>query len=634
MVALLCFIGILLSGDFLAVTRFNRKFGELTPFTLCAVSLLAYCFGLFHFLSAGVWFIGLSVVGIYAFGTFTIIKQKKCSGLKKAFLNPVFYIFIAVCLISLWGDYGQLANGYDDIGHWQDCVKTMVYLDDFYANPAGNSTFGTYPPFMAMIQYVVQMLNKNIIGAGFCEWMNVYIYHIFTFSLFLPVLVLISEQNRCSKSILAVAGLSVMTLPTIFFQRIFTSTMIDPFLSVEAGVAFFLIAYRKKIWSSGLIISVLIPALVLTKDLGTLFAVFLLLFLLYCALKEKSYSLFIMSLGGAVLSNVSWTMVKTINHTVDAKPNAVNWLRYIGALFGKYDGIEDYKIESVTNYRTALFDKTAAVGNAFIKVNMCYFLLILILVGLFIVWYFHKRKMNEHEFLLPNLAVYTVMLAIFLFGLGGVYMDKYIHTEAVALASYTRYVNTVINVLVIELFLMVMTDSKIYNVRYSCILLAVIIAVSPIDASIQFLSREDVRQERQERMDADSFAAEIVENCKEGSRIYLVSQGNRGWDYLVIKLMSRPYVSYQSIAGDDYNWSFAEQVDPADIYTKRMTIDIWREELFESDKYDYVAVARSDDYLQTEFISLFEDTDIIRPHSIYEIDHSNKRLVPIFVRGD
>lgn len=213
-------------------------------------------------------------------------------------------------------------------------------------------------------------------------------------------------------------------------------------------------------------------------------------------------------------------------------------------------------------------------------------------------------------------------------------MDKYIYTEAVALASYTRYVNTVINVLAVDLFLMVMTDKKIYNVRYSGILLAVIIAVSPINASVRFLSREDVRQEQQDRMDPDSFAEEILENCEVGSRIYLVSQRNRGWDYLVIKFMSRPYISYQSIAGDDYNWSFAEQVDPADIYTKRMTIDLWREELFESNNYDYVAIARSDNYLQTEFISLFQDTDIIKPHSIYKIDHDNKILVPVFVKGD
>lgn len=633
MVALLCFMGILLSGDFLAVTKFNRKFGELTPFTLCAVSLLAYCFGLFHLLSAGVWVIGLSVVGIYAFGAFTIIRQKNYSRLKKAFLNPVFLIFIVVCLISLWGDYGQLANSYDDIGHWQDCVKTMVYLNDFHANPAGNSTFGTYPPFMAMIQYVVQMLNQSIAGAGFCEWINFYIYHIFTFSLFLPVLVFLSDQDRRNKSILAVAGLSAAILPTIFFQRVFTSTMIDPFLSVEAGVAFFLIIYRKKIWSSDLIISVLLPALVLTKALGTLFAVFLLLFLLYCSLKEKSYGLFVISLGGTVLAKVSWTMVKAVNHTVDTTSDSVNWPRYIAALFGKYDGLEDYKIESVINYRTALFNKIATVGNEFVKLNICYFFVILMFVGLFIVWYFHKRKVNEHEFLLPGLAVYIAMLILFLLGMGGVHMDKFVPADAVAFPSYPRYLNTVINILVIELFLMVMTD-KIYNVRCSCILLAVIIAVSPIDASIQFLSREDVKQQQQARMDADSFAAEIVEHCEEGSRVYLISQRNKGWDYLVIKFMSRPYLSYQSIAGNDYNWSFAEQADPADVYIKAMTIDLWSEELFESDDYDYVAIARSDDYLQAEFISLFKDTDVIKPHSIYKIDHSNKILVPIFVRGD
>lgn len=633
MAALLCFIGILLSGDFLAVTKFNRKFGEVTPFTLCAVSLLAYCFGLFHLLSTGVWVIGLGVVGIYAFGIFTMIKQKRGIGLKKAFLNPVFYIFMAVCVIGIWGDYGQMANGYDDIGHWQDCVKVMVYLDDFYANPAGNSTFGTYPPFMAMIQYAVQMLNMNITGAEFCEWINFYVYHIFTFALFLPALVFISDQEHRNKSTLVVAGLSVMILPTIFFQRIFTSTMIDPFLAVEAGVAFFLIAYRKKIRSSDLIIGVLLPALVLTKDLGMLFAVFLLLFLLYCSLKEKNYSLFMISLAGVVFATVSWTIVKAVNHTVAAAHNAVvNWLRYMGALFGKFEGLEDYKVESVTNFRTALFDRTAAVGNTFVKMNICYFLLIIIVVGLFIIWYFRKRRLNEQEFMLPNLAVYIVMLAVFLFGLGGVYMDKYVYTEAVALASYERYVNTVINILVIELSLMIMTDREIYNVRNSCILLAVIIAASPINTSIQFLSREAVKQTQQARMDADSFAAEIVENCEEGSRIYLVSQGNKGWDYLVIKFMSRPYLSYQSIAGDDYNWSFAEQADPSDIYTKRMTPDLWREELFESDDYDYVAIARSDNYLQTEFISLFKDTDTIKPHSIYRIDRSNQILVPVFVK--
>ncbi|WP_026491165.1 hypothetical protein [Butyrivibrio sp. XPD2002] len=631
MAPLIIFCFLILSGDYLAVSVFRCKFGEITPFTFCIIPLIAYIFGLLNILHIGAYAVCFFAAGAYIVGTVFLYKRRDFSLLKNGFYEYTFVTFLIVGTLALWGDYGQLASGYDDIGHWQDCVKTMICIDDFYANPIGHSTFGTYPPFMALIQYVIQVLQMSVFGTEFCEWINIYIYHMFTFSLFLPVMGIISKKAKWTNYMIWVG--IIIILPTILFQRVFASTMIDPFMSVAAGVMFFLIAKRKEFRCSNIILCALIPGIAITKDLGLLFAAFGAAFLLYCSVKEKSRC-GIIPLIGTVVAKISWNEVIRINHAVDAKPNSVNWYNYVLALLGEYGDLEEYKIQCVSNYRRALFDKTAFIGNSFLKVDISFFVLFAVMLLTFLLWYMKMKRRGKQGYLLANLIFYCAMLVTFLFGLGGVYMDKFVYTEAVSLASYTRYVNTLVNVLLVELVLFYLTDSSIPSSRIAVITLGVLLIIAPINNIFSYITRAYPRTQHEARKDADLFAQEIVENCNDGANVYLVSQRDRGWDYLVIKFMSRPSICLQSIVGDDYNWSFVKEDDPNDIYVKEMSLERWSNELFEEDMYDYVAISKVDSYFQETFISIFMNIDNVLPHSIYRVNRERRLLEPVYVRAE
>ncbi len=628
MSAVFIFLVVLLSGDILAVVVFNKRFGEYTPVTICSISLVSYCFGLVRHLIEGVWVIGAATIVLYIIAGVSLIKKHAMHNLRKRLLNSLTISFFVVFALAVWGDYGQLANGYDDIGHWVDCVKTMIAIDDFYANPIGHSTFGTYPPFMAMIQYVMQMLNMKIFKAEFCEWLNFLVFHISMFALFMPLLSLVEEKKNALT--MALSTLAVLIIPTVFFQRVFSSTMIDPFLTVSAGVVFVLILERKRITSANIILCLLIPGVVLVKDLGMLFSVFGLILLLISSIKNRKYKTFAIATMGTAFTKISWEIVKAVNHTVDPKPSSVNWWNYANALFGSYGDLPEYKIESVSNYRLALFDKSISVGNWFYKINVSFILILVASIIAYVLWYRYKKRRNEQRILLENLIVHAALFLFFLFGLGGVYMDKFVATEAVTLASYARYVTTALSVPIIELLLLFIIDDREGKVKYIGMILAAVILLSPIPNSIKFVTRQYPVEEGIERADADAFAGELVEHCEDNSTVYLISQRNKGWDYLVVKLMSRPHLALQSIEGDDYNWSFAETANPDDIYTKEMTAEAWSKELFDDDLYDYVAIAKSDAYFSENFRGLFEESvDTVYPHSIYRVDRENRMLTPV-----
>lgn len=638
MLAILLLLFFFLSGDFIAIILFNRRFGEFTIVTVFGLSFILYCFGLIHLLTAGVWVIFIIVSLMYLVGIISIVKR----GIRRISFSPVFICFSIVIALTIWGDYAQLANGSDDIEHWMDCVKTMIHLDDFYANPVGHSSFGTYPPFMAMIQFLIQKLNMAMTGKAFCEWLNFVIYHISIFVLFLPSLIKIEENSitcHCESkhklisscfTIIMCAAIFLLST-TVFFRGLFSSTMIDPFLSIAAGVMFILINQKKEICSS-YILCFLIPGLVLTKDLGLLFAAFGLILLYIRARKEKRFKVLIISTVSSLFAKISWEIVKGINHTIDAKPNSVNWVTYIKALLGSYDGLEEYKIESISNYRLALFHKTETIGNDYFSIEASFFVFIILLLLIYVIWYNYKRKQHEEGLLLSNCIIYISMLLFFIFGLGGVYMDKFVYTESVALASYPRYMNTVINILLIEIVIMLLLHYGGRKLNVISIMLVLMVIISPINNWSKYIKREYYIEEESARHEADEFAYELLNTCEKGSKVYLVSQGTYGdgWrDYLVAKFLTKPYLTFQSTEGNNYNWSFIEKKNPDDIYTKEMTPEQWSKELFNEDGYDYVAIAKPDTFFQDTFISLFQNTEVIAPHSIYMVDKEKQLLIPV-----
>ena len=219
---------------------------------------------------------------------------------------------------------------------------------------------------------------------------------------------------------------------------------------------------------------------------------------------------------------------------------------------------------------------------------------------------------------------------MFILGLGGVYVDKFIYTEAVSLASFERYTNTMLCVLSLELIIILILElwERKYNNLVCVMAVLVIVGVlSPVENTGKYLMRVYPEEQHNQRENTDEFSKKLINNCEPGSNVYFLSQSDYGKNYIYVKFMIRPNLSLQSIAGDDYNWCFVNEADSSNIYFKEMHLEEWKEIIFESGKYDYFAMMKCDDYIRNEFESIFAKADEIIDNAIYRVDAKNKKLI-------
>lgn len=619
------------SGDFCATTVFGRKFGEITPCTVLAYGLIVYIAGVFRCLNVGIVLVFFLAASLYIFSVvYEVRKQELVTRLKNLFSVP-FICFIGLFVVFLFGDFGQMALGTDDPGHWMDCVKVMTYSGEFYANPETYSTFPTYPPMMAMIQLLVQKGYLFVLGGEFCEWLMLFTYHMTVISLFLPICVLVNkivESNkftlRRSTIINFCFAIILCVTVTVFFRKVYSRVGIDPFLACEGAVLFLTILYKERIKFSQIYICLLSAAVVLTKDMGLLFAVFGLLYLVIDSCKEKKFTTLLVSTLFVIASKVSWNHVIQYYGAIDPKPNEVDWVKYIKVLFGVETYGEPYKNEAIAAFKTALIDRAITLGYKGVSIKYLVFIsiLVLITIGLCVVFK-HNRK------IISNSIVCFLCFILFYFGLGGVYVDKFVYTEALSLASYERYVNTLLCVLTIQLVVIFSIEMKNWNKTNQRIIITVclvILAISPIGNTGKFLLRIYPKEAKVIRAASNDFSRKLVENCEPGSTVYFLAQSDYGTKYIYVKFMIRPYLALQSVAGDDYNWCFVDEADPNNIYFKEMHLEDLEYILFESSKYDYFALMRSDDYFRNEFADAFSNPAEIADYSVYWIDKENKCL--------
>ena len=397
--AVIVLLLIILSGDFFATTVLNRKFGEITPCTILIYGFIVYIAGIFQCLNVGIVFSSLLTISAYLFSIVFSVKQHRFMEGLRNFVSIPFFCFLFLFVLLLFGDFKQLTTGYDDPGHWMDCVKVMIYSGEFYANPETHSTFPTYPPMMAVIQLLVQKQYLMITGGEFCEWLMFLTYHVVTFSLFLPFITLLNKGMEEKNSRFAYRGIYCIvfsivlcTTVTVFFRTVHSRVGIDPFLACAGTVVFLAILYKEKIKDFYLYIYLLLPAVVLIKDMGLLFAVFGLVYLMVDSFKEKQVKPLFISTVLVAVSKISWNSVIKYYGAVDPKPNKVNFGKYIKVLFGIEKYSELYKNESIAAFRTALVDRAIKIGNRGVPIKYIIFISIIFLLTVVLCYVFRNNR--------------------------------------------------------------------------------------------------------------------------------------------------------------------------------------------------------------------------------------------------
>lgn len=623
------------SGSIFCSVRFGRKYEEILPITCMGTVMILFIFGILGILKTGIYVVVLLVITLYILSIALLIKKRNLAEFLLAVVTPGSVIFLVVCIAFAYLNHGRLAYSWDEFSHWMDIVKVMTTLDDFGTNPASQSAYQSYPPGMALFQYFLQKIFLFFKPDARFHEPSVYMaYQVFFASLLLPFFK--GQSFRRPLYILLTCTVIFIT-PILFFDSIYSTVYIDPILSFLAGAGFaaiFLNEDRDRVFS--LYIWMLCSMLILTKDSGMLFAS--LLAVAYCisifdqsklseniSSRRKKCQLIGATLLFVFLPKLLWNLELKTSGVRISFGKKVDFVKLWQVLTNQDT---TYLSTVFDNWVDDLFNPYISLGDT--SITVAYYTLFLA-ICLFTILLYKFFTLKESQFKLTRKWVLLIMLAeivIFVFGLCVMYMFKFSEYEAVRLASFTRYVNTVFLAvwLAIELIALRAIDfilSPNKKQTLALILLFSFLAATPVKQIYSFVHRDIVKESIAIRERYAVISTKINEVCDDHSAVYFISQESNGFDYWVTKFSVRPN-TLQPLSTN--TWSIGENpFYDNDVWTKGITAEQLQENLVQN--FDYVALYRLNDYFYENYSVLFEDPAQIEENSVYLVDKHTGLLV-------
>lgn len=621
MLASMIQIIIIFTGSAVGASFFQKKSEELIPITIMMISCILFIFGFWGNLRAGLYFVCVLSIILYVLSAFQVIRTKSYMPTLQCFISPCAIIFLILCVILAYLNYGKLAAEWDEFSHWADSVKAMVHINDFITNPLSHSGHKSYPPSMTLFQYFSVKLDQKIMPNNkFAEWKLFYSYQVFSLSMFLPLLKFISLKKPIEA---LVTICTVCLIPLFFYDNFYYSIYIDAFLGIMAGCAFASILFlEKKDALYNIYITLNCIVLVLAKEVGLYFAIFTALAFLIDKVNSKKLISSCFPLFAIIVSKAMWNQVVARIGGSANKSKAINIFEYMNMFFLHQD--TTYKQTVVENFRTAFYEKTIRIGTTNIQVS--YFgIAVLLIALLYIMYHFYSK----HPILLENTSnkdiyVFIVLhFILYIFFLGASYVYNFVEREGLILASYDRYIRisylSVWVPLIIGLLLAITKVNFTINKNLIFVsLFAFVLLISPMQSVSIFANHVTVRASQNIRNRYSIIIEKIEKNCKENEKIYFISQGNDGYDISNTRFSVRPAWIYDgfSLGGPFYD---------GDIWSKQLTVEEWRNTLFEDD-CDYVAIYRLNDYFYQNYSSIFQNADEICENELYKFDKKKKLL--------
>ena len=604
------FLAVLLSGSVLAAARFGRKFEEILPITCMGIVLLLFLFGAVGILGAGVYAVLIAAACFWAYGLWRLVKGEG-KRLIKSMITPAFAIFCVLFALLMLGDYGMLSTGWDDFSHWQLCVRKMMVLNDFAANPASGIYYQSYPPAMALFQYFFQKLRYLLDSEPvFSEWRLFLAYQVLMIAPAMPFFRELSLQKA------ALAGACLFVLPMLFIGETYTLLYIDSFVGMLAGCGFLAVLMKDRGGLHTVYVSMLCAVLTLSKDVGLFFSCFIgVIFFLNRLLTRGSErnlrraAAALLPLISALGVKLAWKgiLLKLGSKLVFSQP--IDLIEYTKMFFFRTGGY--YRQDCVEAFKRMFFSREFALPG--IGVLTSYFALTIVFgIALYALCGRLMKTQPERVKALRAAGILIfAQLVLYVYCLGATYAYRFSVDEALDLAAYNRYMN----IAYISVFLPLFFGGFLFLSRRKGMLpllclCAALLVVSPMNEVHSFLNRDAVAASYVRREPLDALAEDIRDNCAEDERVYFVSQGSDGRDQVIVQFGAEP-ISVGSALGHSLNH-------------EEVSAEAWMDALMES--YDYVALCQLDETFAESYGSLFEHPEEITDHALYRLDRQKGLL--------
>lgn len=582
----------------------KKGFGKTLPFIFIISTLIIFLSQvIFKTFNIGIYIL----LAIFVISLYLIIKNRNN---KKYIFTNGFYVFISLCLIFLFIDFGRHFFWDDEVGFWGKMVKELFRLDKFYyLNESALRGHNDYPPFIPLFEFLWCKLSF-----GYSECNCTFALHIFEFSLLVPNIfdTFFEKKSKFEKALIDLL-ISLSFVGVVVYLDacdVFNTIYVDTAVAMEFAYAIYLV-YSEEIENYfgiacfGLIMLVMI----MTKQVALAFC--LLAALYYVANNIKSFKnkkIFIGLLIGIALPIIGYfgwnTLIKPydIVKQFDFSKISLSGMKEI--LKGG-----SFHFEAIRLYINALFKKN--LYNYPIPVTFLSSLILEILLLELI-----KRFVNK------DAKVFTFELTCFV-GTAGyallmlvLYAFCYPEREALRLISYDRYMSSFtagifISIAIIFIYNIKNKIEKI-DVKSALLISLIMLCLFNYNRLLDFVP-QIILGNRYSSF--ENVANRIDQNIEKGSSIFIVYSHDDVDDYPAFMSYFSDETYYtkrnMDLCGEDYS----------DITLYNQTLD-------ELKQYDYIYVANYTKSFENYFGFMFESN--IKT-GLYKVNNKDNTIYLEFV---
>lgn len=597
---------------------------KLYPISLLSLIASLFIEGVIFGLGIAFWITIISILLfslIFFMGGIQRKREIRCiliSQIKQ--IVPILVIFA----VFAYCDRGMLAgHTSDDFTHWIYVVKEMVHLDDFGTNPAANCMFASYPPGIALLQYFLIKAHEIFANGSFSEWRAFYAYHILLATFFFPFL---KRDDGIFRATFKLAILCI--LPVCFFQA-YSGLQPESLLGVAfgTGIAYVLI-YQEKDKVCFFHILLLCFFLVLIKDAGMMFAVFLGLIYMIDLLKKGNNKKDTLSSCGIIVASIVspkllWNYEIARNQATIAFGSGINIQKLVDS-FSVESGLFGQTV--IHNYLFALFTRTPSVTSPWSyepEINsswhkFSFFTIAILLCSISFIILQRLAKKNEsinESFIL--LGIVWIEFILYVIGICIIYISNFNRSEALELASLNRYLSAPYLSICVLVVLLGYEAIALIEKKYIYLLLILgcVYIVAPKGYTLSYLSRQEVTDSQSRRAKYQQLINQIDQYCSTDDRVLFIDQEEWLYPYVTVNYAVRPIKL--ELINDWPNWYITESIIDHDSFVKEVM------------QRDYVAIYHRDDYFISEYSNIFSNPDDAESFWLYKVDKCEQKLISV-----
>ena len=609
MMTMAAFFMLISAGSVLGAAVWGRRYEETLALTVGGGVLFLFLAGIVGFLEVGAYALMAGGGAAYAFSLIWALRKRRVKQTLSLLITPGAVLFALFYAVSIYISLNRLPGLLDEMSHWATVVKDMHMFDDMGTHSASRVVFKSYPPAMALLQYLVQKV-YSLFGRGFAEWWLYPAYHLFAAAFIWPFLKGVSWKRLPAAALVVVAALCV---PTALFPNFYRSLYIDAFLGVVSGCAWaMLMLVKEKKPMHRVYLLVAMAVLTLAKDMGLMLSLFLAIGVAADAGifkgKKQAAVCGLVAFGSALLPKLLWSWHLDMRQAPRSFSAPIEWDVLLGVLAGRDD---TYRVQTLANYGRAWMDwenlgSGLAGGMPFILSAALIAAALLAAAGLFV-----RQERGNGRRIGIACALQLLMVVVYALGLCVLYMFKFTELEAVQTICFERYIN-------IALLSLAMTAVLLFGDRVlrkgvwgAPILLGAVLLFTPMEEMKKLVTRESLAFTQTQRSLCDASSAEICAHVPQDSRIFLIVQGKNGYDHGYLRYGLMPLETSEV-------WSLREETDQLMMGYADLSAEAWQQMLLEA--YDYVYVKHATPFFEAEYGGVFAPGSEVARETLYRVN--------------